>query len=178
MSAPSSLQFSTFKDCIARRILSHPETQAQDSSELNDFSSYLASEAWSTLPSEIHIASYSKDAPIPDADSIPLDATTTAFIDTLIAYGFASDPDEALSFLRKALKDYISDACAAPPPWSATRTSECEICERDVPLTYHHLIPRSTHVKVLKKKWHPEEMLGSVAWLCRCVTTICFLRQL
>ena len=42
-----------------------------------------------------------------------------------------------------------------------------EICEREVPLTYHHLIPREVHDKVLKKKWHPEAMLNSVAWLCR-----------
>ena len=53
--------------------------------------------------------------------------------------------------------------------WSKTRTTECEICEREVPLTYHHLIPREVHDKVRKKKWHPEAMLNSVAWLCRWV---------
>ena len=36
---------------------------------------------------------------------------------------------------------------------------------------YHHLIPRSTHHKVLKKGCHPETMPNSVAWLCRCVTS-------
>lgn len=25
------------------------------------------------------------------------------------------------------------------------------------------------HVKVLRRKWHPEHMLNSVAWLCRYV---------
>ncbi len=53
--------------------------------------------------------------------------------------------------------------------WFKTRTTECEICEREVPLTYHHLIPREVHDKARKKKWHPEAMLNSVAWLCRFV---------
>jgi hypothetical protein len=36
-----------------------------------------------------------------------------------------------------------------------------------VPLTYHHLIPKSVHEKVRKRGWHADEVLGSVAWLCR-----------
>ncbi|KAF5378182.1 hypothetical protein D9615_007554 [Tricholomella constricta] len=172
----TSSQFSLFKDCIAKRILSHPVTQrqTQDSSELDEFSSYLASESWPTLTEPIRTASYETRGSLPsDVDSIPLDSTSVSFTETLISYGFASDTDEAVKFLRKALADYLEDACAAPPVWSWTRTTECEICEREVPLTYHHLIPRSTHAKVLKKKWHPESMLNSVAWLCRpCHTTV------
>ncbi|GLB43007.1 hypothetical protein LshimejAT787_1204560 [Lyophyllum shimeji] len=166
----TSSRYSLFKDSIARRILSHPTTlhQTQDSSELDDFSSYLASEAWPTLPESIRTASYETRALVPtDIDLIPLDNTSVSFTDTLISYGFASDTDDSLRFLRNALASYLDDACAPPPVWSATRTTECEICEREVPLTYHHLIPRSTHAKALKKKWHPEAMLNSVAWLCR-----------
>ncbi|KAG6840939.1 hypothetical protein C0991_003123 [Blastosporella zonata] len=166
----TSLQFSFFKDCIAKRILSHPETlrQTGDSSELDDFSSYLASEAWPSLPNHIRTATYeSRDSVPSDIDDIPLDNTSVSFTDTLISYGFALDPDGTVEFLRKVLADYIANACAPPPVWSSTRTTECEICEREVPLTYHHLIPRSTHAKVLKKKWHPEAMINSVAWLCR-----------
>ncbi|KIL66926.1 hypothetical protein M378DRAFT_355522 [Amanita muscaria Koide BX008] len=53
-------------------------------------------------------------------------------------------------FLRRTLVNYIDEACATPPAriWSLTRTTECEICEIVVLLTYHHLIPRSTHAKV------------------------------
>ncbi|KAG6916841.1 hypothetical protein DXG01_005140 [Tephrocybe rancida] len=166
----TSLQFSLFKDCIAKRVLSHPETlrQTQDSSELDDFSSYLASEAWPTLPDTIRTAAYETREVVPnDVDDVPIDNTSVSFTDTLISYGFASDHDDTLKFLRKVLADYVADACAPPPVWSSTRTEECEICDRQVPLTYHHLIPRSTHTKVLKKKWHPENMLNSVAWLCR-----------
>ncbi|KAF8063590.1 hypothetical protein FPV67DRAFT_253339 [Lyophyllum atratum] len=166
----TSSQYSLFKDSIAKRILLHPETQrqTQDSSELDDFSSYLASESWSTLPESIRTASYETRASVPtDIDTVPLDSTSTSFTDTLISYGFALDHDESLKFLRKALANYLDDACAPPPVWSSTRTTECEICEREVPLTYHHLVPRSTHTKALKKKWHTEAMLNSVAWLCR-----------
>lgn len=173
MEPPTSTQFSTFKDCIARRMLAHPSSrQTEDSqeSDLDEFSSFLALESWATLPPSLHTASYLTRSSVPtDVDDLPLDTTPVSFVDTLISYGFVSDHEEALRFLRKSIADYVSDIYAAPPPWSSTRTQECEICEREVPLTYHHLIPRATHKKVLKKKWHPEEMLNSVAWLCRFV---------
>lgn len=169
----SSDQFSTFKDSLARRVISRPgvlDESSDSSAELDDFTAYLASEAWSVLPEHLKTLTpfnSSKESVLASLDALSLDATPTAFIDTLISCGLADDSDSALSFLRKALDDYVNEACALPPMWSKTRTTECEICERDVPLTYHHLIPRETHAKVLKKKWHPEAMLNSVAWLCR-----------
>lgn len=160
----SSSQFALFKDSIARRILSH--TDIQDSaSELDDFSSYLASESWPTLPDSLRTATYETRGSV--STEISLDSTPVSFTDTLISYGFASDQEDAFNFLKKALDLYLDDACAPPPVWRTTRKTECEICEREVPLTYHHLIPRATHTKVLKRKWHPESMLNSVAWLCR-----------
>lgn len=36
-----------------------------------------------------------------------------------------------------------------------------------MPLTYHHLIPKAAHARVLKRGWHTEDRLNSVAWLCR-----------
>ena len=163
----SSPHFSLFKDRIASRILGHPTT---DAAELDDFSTYLATESWPFLPAYVRNASHETKSNVPaDVDDIPLDATPISFVDTLISYGFASDHEDALSFLRKTVSEYLDDACTPPPVWSKTRTKECEICEREIPLTYHHLIPRSTHAKVLKKKWHPEAMLNSVAWLCRSV---------
>jgi hypothetical protein len=173
-------QFSTFKDCFARRILAHPtqrhdhdSVSSSDSSELDEFSAYLAQESWPSLPPSLQSLSYETRSSITDVldeqlDTF-LDSTHTAVIDTLISYGFSSDREDAIKFLRKAINDFIEDATAPPPMWSATRTKECEICEREVPVTYHHLIPRSVHDKVLKKGWHPKGVLGSVAWLCRCV---------
>jgi hypothetical protein len=114
-------------------------------------------------------------------DPVPLDkllgtfinSTPIAVIDTLVSYRFSSDHDDAQSFLRKVIDDFVEDVTAPPPVWSMTRTKECEICEREVPLTYHHLIPRSVHDLVLKQGWHVKEMLGSVAWLCRSVMILC-----
>jgi len=169
MSEPTSEQFSLFKDSIARRLLDQPgmNNSSSESSDLDDFSSYLASESWPSLPQSVRKATYESRSNVPDSETISLDSTSTSFDDTLISYGLAADTDDAHKFLRKALADYIEQACAPPPVWKSTRATECEICERTVPLTYHHLIPRSTHTKVLKKGWHPEYMLNSVAWLCR-----------
>lgn len=177
----TSLQFSTFKDCLARRFLSTSNlpTDGSESSDdpLDDFTSYLASEVWPSLPKSLRDASHgtlSSDEGLremrSDPFSIPLDAIPipTSFFDTLVSYSLFGDADDCIRFLRKVLSDYLIEATAPPPVWKQTRTEECEICERSwVKLTYHHLIPRSVHAKVLKKKWHPESMLNSVAWLCR-----------
>lgn len=73
------------------------------------------------------------------------------------------------SFLAAPLAQYIA-ACTAPPPSAtpAVKAAACEICDREhVPLTYHHLVPRAVHDKVLRRGWHDEWRLNSVAWLCR-----------
>jgi len=175
-------QFPTFKDCLARRLLSTSDLPDTDGSEgsgdpLDDFTTYLASEVWPSLPKYLHNASHqslSSDSALAemasDPFSIPLDAIPipTAFFDTLTTYSLFEDSDDCVRFLRKVIFDYLTESTAPPPVWKQTRTDECEICERSrVKLTYHHLIPKSVHAKALKKKWHPESMLNSVAWLCR-----------
>ncbi|PFH47855.1 hypothetical protein AMATHDRAFT_151078 [Amanita thiersii Skay4041] len=179
-------QYYVFKDCLARCLLAHLDSQSlaskdtlstpssisdstsDDPSDLDDFSSYLSSECWSILPTSFQSATYETRDTVPDTDTFPLGARVSpAFVDTLVSYGITTDAEEAVRFLRRVLQGYVEEACAPPPVWSSTRTTECELCEREVPLTYHHLIPRSTHAKVLKRKWHPESMLNSVAWLCR-----------
>jgi len=168
-------QFELFKDCLASRLFNEPGFQ-NDTDELSDFASYLASEAWPVVPQAYQAATYEErgalglgsDAEIEQTlESLSLDALSPSFVDTLISYGQAEDTDDAEKFVKKVLESYLEQAVAPPPVWSSTRTSECEICEREVPLTYHHLIPRSTHDKVLKKGWHPESMINKVAWLCR-----------
>lgn len=178
-----SAQFSTFKDCLARRVLAEPGVLAEhtdteagqpedDSDALDDFTSYLAEEIWPVLPPELRDATHESKDRLPDIDDLSLESLISpSFSDTLVSCGLIDDADSAVAFLRRALKDYVEEASAPPPVWSKTRTTECEICEREVPLTYHHLIPREVHDKVRKKKWHPENMLNSVAWLCRSVST-------
>ena len=178
----TSSQFSTFKDCLAKRILSTwdlpmdgSEGSAGDS--LDDFTSYLALEVWPSLPKSIRDATYeslSSDEELremrSDAFSIPVNTipVPVSFSDTLVSYSLFEDADDCIRFLRKVLSDYLIEATAPPPVWKNTRGEECEICERSgVKLTYHHLIPKSVHAKVLKRRWQPMSMLGSVAWLCR-----------
>lgn len=162
-----------FKDAIARRVVQNvtsdlrADQQNDDEAALDDFVSYLASESWPTLPPDAKQATYETRDAVPDVNIMAFDSTSIAFVDSLISYGIVDDADAAYEFLRKTVADYLDQACSPPPIWSSTRTKECEICFREVPLTYHHLIPRSTHAKVLKKGWHPEAMLNSVAWLCR-----------
>lgn len=178
--------FSIFKDCLARRLLAHlqtaqPEKRTEyindaDSDLLDEFASYLASEAWPTIPppiqelaSNMRSSSKGDSTDVIDLSNLDLVSTSPAFADTLITYDISTDVDDAHSFLLRVLGDYTKELIASQqtPIWGSTRTDACEICERDVPLTYHHLIPRSVHAKALKRKWHPEEMLRSVAWLCR-----------
>ena len=162
-----SEQFATFKDCLARRFIVQSTTGTDETSDLDDFISYLADEVWPFLPAVLCEASYDTRDKLPDADTISLDNIPTSFVDTLVSYRLSSDNDAAVEVLRRTVDDYIAQTSAPPPPWGTTRTEICELCERAIPLTYHHLIPRSTHTKVLKSKWHPEGMLNSVAWLCR-----------
>lgn len=86
--------------------------------------------------------------------------------DSLVVYGFIPDTTDIHLVLHPILTDYLH-SISSPPAWSQTRASACEICQRDwINLTYHHLIPRSVHTKVLKRGWHEEHILNSVAWLC------------
>ncbi|VDB84222.1 unnamed protein product [Peniophora sp. CBMAI 1063] len=173
-------QYALFKDALAQRVLarSTPSGDA-DGDALDDFSEYLASELWPVMPQELQACTYDSQPPtalvekLDDLDSDALSNLPTSISDSLISFGIAADWDAARALALAAIRDYVAQACAPPPAWSSTRATECELCDRTVPLTYHHLIPRSTHTKVKKKGWHPESMLNSVAWLCRpCHSTV------
>ncbi|KAI5115647.1 hypothetical protein M0805_009062 [Coniferiporia weirii] len=179
--------YTLFKDCLASRVLFSLSSQhssnssngglsaddLSDSEDLQDFSGYLASIAWPSLPESIRMLSHdsAKATGEPDVDEVSLDTLPPSFEDNLVSYSLVSPEedgvDAAETFLRKTLSAYVPLALTPPPVWSNTRTHECEICDREVPLTYHHLVPRSTHARALKRGWHKEEMLNSVAWLCR-----------
>jgi hypothetical protein len=181
MAQNDSARFYSFKECLARRILSLPTFKPDikspaagdgggddDDEGLDDFTLYLASEVWLVFPPSLRDASYETRDSVPDPSTVVTELDVPAsFTDTLVSYGISSDVDGVHAFLRATLGDYVFEACAPPPIWKSTRTEECEICERKIPLTYHHLIPRSTHDKVLKKGWHAKSMINAVAWLCR-----------
>lgn len=48
-----------------------------------------------------------------------------------------------------------------------TRKRSCELCERDVPLTFHHLIPRMVHKRNYFKKRYNKEELNQGIDICR-----------
>ncbi|KAF4267584.1 hypothetical protein CNMCM8714_003184 [Aspergillus fumigatus] len=166
------------------------DTRASDSSslpsrvnpeELAEFIDFLASETFPSLPADLQTLSYSSiqhDPVLADkyaASPLPrslLESTTAtipvAVSESLSVYGLVPDPSDVPDFFSPVLSEYVASVTAPPPVWATTRTDACEICERHwIPLSYHHLIPRGVHAKVLKKGWHEEWMLNSVAWLCR-----------
>jgi hypothetical protein len=142
---------------------------------------YLATEIFKSLPIKLQnlcYHSFQNDVSLSQTYSEPLPISThfdltntipSTVVDTLTAYSLLTPPTTDLqSFMSPIFASYVSAVTAAPPPWISTRKSACEICERDwIPLTYHHLIPRGVHAKVLKRGWHEEHILNSVAWLCR-----------
>ncbi|PGH27582.1 hypothetical protein AJ80_00824 [Polytolypa hystricis UAMH7299] len=153
-------------------------TESNDPEELAEFIDYIAGETFSALPKEVQTLSYS--AVQENATSICAGPLSTSTLDALAGsvplsvseslsvYGLVPDASDFPKFLEPILNEYITSATAPPPVWSNTRTSACEICARDwIPLSYHHLIPKAVHAKILKRKWHEEWMLNSVAWLCR-----------
>ncbi|KAL3477874.1 hypothetical protein BJX99DRAFT_119696 [Aspergillus californicus] len=149
--------------------------------DLADFIDFIASEIFTSLPGPLQALTYATFHHTPSlskAYTIPLPPQTLETLlppippsvtDTLTTYGYTPDLDlDTPSLLSRSLADYVPSVTRPPPLWANTRTSACELCARDwIPLSYHHLIPRSVHEKVLKKGWHDEWLLNSVAWLCR-----------
>lgn len=164
--------------------------------DLEAFVLYLAEEVWAVLPEKDKSfperkpnASTVEELPEkPEADSEGNEeeeissSVSPAFTESLLSYSFVTSESSASETFSRVVSEYRQDLADAPPDedfvntgyelpgkggWWATRKAECEICGRICPLTYHHLIPRSTHTKVLRKKWHPPERLNVVAWLCR-----------
>ncbi|KAK1917144.1 hypothetical protein P3342_011989 [Pyrenophora teres f. teres] len=159
------------------------EAQQADAEDLGEFIEYLGTLIFPSLPPDVRIlthALYKDSARLQETYTPPLSASTTTHllntipppaIDSLQSYALLppmSDTVDQHNLLTPILTAYIT-ACIAPPPiWSSTRTTACELCSRDwVPLTYHHLIPKQAHARVLKRGWHTEDKLNSVAWLCR-----------
>ncbi|KAJ5084456.1 hypothetical protein NUU61_009035 [Penicillium alfredii] len=171
------------KDVETETAVSAPERA--DPEELAEFIDFLASETFLSFPADLQNLSYAatQHDPTLAARYIPADADTpldravietlsstvpVSISDSLAVYSLIPDASDLPEFLSPILTEYVTSVTAGPPAWASTRTEACEICERDwIPLSYHHLIPRGVHAKVVKKGWHDEWMLNSVAWLCR-----------
>jgi len=151
-----------------------------DAEDLADFTDYLASEIFPSLPPDLRLLSHAaikENAALKDHYTDPLPTPVTEALlaplppsvpDSLTSYNVVSSNSDITNFLAPVLSAYCAAVTAPPPIWISTRTTHCELCLRDwIPLTYHHLIPRAVQAKALKRGWHTEDVLNSVAWLCR-----------
>ena len=79
------------------------------------------------------------------------------------------DYDDDASDADDFLHDVWHDRFYVPAdPKDSLDPSLCSVCERYLPLTRHHLYPRSTHQKLIKRKGYTKEFLSaSVLSVCR-----------
>ncbi|EAW08079.1 uncharacterized protein ACLA_028040 [Aspergillus clavatus NRRL 1] len=172
--------YEVFRECLSSAIVQRSDDRRPSRTPKRRAQKSKRSTRKDAQDANLQSLSYSSvqhDPALADKYTPPLTRTTleslTATIpvsvsDSLSVYGLIPDPADLPDFLNPVLTEYVGSVTAAPPVWASTRTDACEICERDwIPLSYHHLIPRGVHAKVLKKGWHEEWMLNSVAWLCR-----------
>ncbi|KAL8376745.1 hypothetical protein RB595_007730 [Gaeumannomyces hyphopodioides] len=161
--------------------------------ELGEFIDYIAAASFAALPEDLRLLSHrgwTEDLTLSCRYPLPLTggslpnvlpcALDPHVVDSLQAYGVlpphppSPDPSSLSStsaaedLLAPVLNAYIEGATAPPPPRVARGAAEaCEICGRDwINLSYHHLIPRMVHDKVVRRGWHREDELQNVAWLC------------
>lgn len=156
-----------------------------DAEDLSDFIDYLAGTIFDAFPDalkQLDHRSWRESHELQTQFPLPLAPENLSVLDlppcipeTLVTYDLvAADPtlDSPLPattnhFLVPVMTSYIETLITPPPASWASRTDACEICERDwIPLSYHHLIPRFVHEKVVKRGWHRKEDLQNVAWLC------------
>lgn len=175
---------STTLSTDSSRITEDPVQPKRDAEDLDEFTEFIASLTFDSLPFELQTLTHQVWADNPTLQekySLPftsanvsehiLDNLDPTVSESLITYGVITPPAEDITnLLAPVLTAYLTAITTPPPAPSSTRgkVSECEMCERDwLPLTYHHLIPRFVHAKAVKKGWHRGEDLQNVAWLCR-----------
>ena len=114
-----------------------------------------------------------------DPEDIEFHSLPPEFVDSLLSYNILATPSREIDdlsrvyeFLRDVLSSYIPLASSTrageteeDPP--GRQKDECEICERVVPLTRHHLVPRASAAKAIKRSWQEEKDLTRYAWICR-----------
>jgi len=171
------------------------DARKNDAEDLADFIEYIASELWPCLPLDLRTLTYAavrndEALSVKYAPPLPLSmleevaaVLPPSVFDSLAAYSLfpapTSEHDQlahtpAHDILLLPLLTAYTTPLTTPPPsvvlpsMPAQRSSSCELCARDwIPLTYHHLIPRSMHAKAVKRGWHQDWELANVAWLCR-----------
>ncbi|KAJ6261835.1 hypothetical protein Dda_2634 [Drechslerella dactyloides] len=65
----------------------------------------------------------------------------STYVDAIVEAKLLTDAEDVKRMTTSVMEDYLSAATAAPQNWKDTKPLECELCGREVRLTYHHLIP-------------------------------------
>ncbi|GAM86411.1 hypothetical protein ANO11243_044250 [Dothideomycetidae sp. 11243] len=163
------------------KAVTRQENQEAAAEDLGDFIEYLAQEIFTCLDEELKTLSFEKiqnDSNLAARYSTPLDSEVydevfatmpPSALDSFSSYSVFPEDVDLSRALEPVFASYIEAATAAPPEHDHTvRSTECELCERtQLPLTYHHLIPRQMHAKAVKRGWVKDWELQKVAWLCR-----------
>lgn len=124
---------------------------------------------------------------------IPLNTLNSLLQETLLLAEEANvitNKDEFVSFIRENIPfeylDYLENETNASIEDIWTENYEqltieneefddgsCLICEREMKLTRHHLIPRELHQQIAKKKGYTQEFLNKTISICRmCHSTV------
>ncbi len=158
---------------LAPRVVS---AAAQDVDELKEAVEYIADE---TVRAEITLPSADKDSQ--DGFSLTLDEVEAhafySVASTAMTELLAIPEDQVLLIIASVLEAYASyqpeqdaDDVSSSPAKSRGVLDNCELCERLMPLTEHHLIPRTLHATYARKGHRTLDWLRSranIALLCR-----------
>lgn len=174
--------------------IQEPVTELQDAEDLADFievylpslvpiqhdlipaytakpKQYLSTELYSSLPLHLQTLSHETSQPNPPPVEALLPTLPPSLTESLTAYSLLPASTSAQNLLSAVLTGYIAAATAAPSIGLVGKVQAqvkgCEICKRDwIPLTGHHLIPRSVHAKVLKRTFLGGLVFCFALWPC------------
>lgn len=178
----------TFSEPETNEITKTPDVETQsDTDDQLPYSNLLLKELTEHLSSELYDASKQsgseegEEIALPESEvaqsiveqvvaSYPLEPLSDLDLSLLVEDLLESfvDPEKASRLLRRVgTQDDEADEELLPP-------GICELCERGpMRLTFHHLIPKKTHSKMLKRKYFTRDELNRGATICRpCHSTV------
>lgn len=104
------------------------------------------------------------------------EAEVTSNKDTFISFVRENIPFEYLDYLENETNASLEDIWTEnyePQEIEEVDDGSCLICEREMHLTRHHLIPRELHQQIAKKKGYTQEFLKKTISICRmCHSTV------
>eukprot|EP00667_Euglena_gracilis_P020900 EG_transcript_22709 len=102
-------------------------------------------------------------------DRLPASAAVMAdrFEDLLLGHEDIGIEQEEFERFYELLQEQLERLTAEDDDDEDLEPGQCEMCERRTPLTFHHLIPKSTHADMLKRNVFPKSELSRGIRICR-----------